>query len=91
MRKQLVEESKDDDRHVNLFKQEQLNQIQKEKQGRAKELEEDRCLGKLVGHPSQKPWYMKAKQPDEVTKSLKLTNKQEEDEEEKEDGNLHSH
>ena len=85
MRKELLEETKDDDRHVNLFKQEQLNQLQKEKQGRAREIEDERCLGKLVGHPSQKPWYLKAKQPDAVTKSLKLTNKPEEDQDGEED------
>ena len=70
MKQQLIEESKDDDQHVNLFKQEQLNQLEKERQSYKKEVDESFNLGNMVNQAVQRPWYMKVKQPEDVTKSL---------------------
>lgn len=70
MKQQLIEESKDDDQHVNLFKQEQLNQLEKERQSYKKEVDESFNLGNMVNQAVQRPWYMKMKQPEDVTKSL---------------------
>ena len=72
MRQQLIEESKEDNQHINLFKQEQLNHLEKEKRPELRENDEFR-LGSMVGHKVQRPWYMKAKQPDEITRQLAQT------------------
>ena len=83
LRMQLLEETKSEDKHLNLFRQEQINQMQKEKlQISSKNQQysgttttqtekEEMRLGSLVGGQEiAKPWYTKSKMPQTIKEAL---------------------